>query len=213
MVTIDFEKAFDSVSWSFLNKTLHKFNFGDSFIKWVNTFYKDVSSCIMNNGVSTALFPINRGVRLGDPLSPYLFILVLEPLLSAIKEDPTIRGLQINNHEYKLTVFAHDLTTFLHDKISYNSLLTLMDQFGTCAGLKRNEGKTEAYWLGSFHNRHEHLDIKTINKPIKILGIHFTYDRRKCQELNFDTTLTSIKKNVKFLEVEKLDCLGKNPDC
>ena len=95
MVTIDFEKAFDSVSWSFLNKTLHKLNFGDSFIKWVNTFYKDVSSCIMNNGVGTALFPIKRGVRQGDPLSPYLFILVLEPLLSAIKEDPTIRGLQI----------------------------------------------------------------------------------------------------------------------
>ena len=64
MVTI-VEKALDSVSWSFLNKTLHKFNFGDSLIKWVNTFYKDVSSSIMNNGVSTALFPIERGVRQG----------------------------------------------------------------------------------------------------------------------------------------------------
>lgn len=84
-----------------------------------------------------------------------------------------------------------------------------MDQFGACAGLKRNEGKTEAYWLGSFHNRHEHLDIKTINKPIKILGIHFTYDRRKCQELNFDTTLTSIIKTLNFWRWRNLTVLGR----
>lgn len=150
MVTIDFEKAFDSVSWSFLNKTLQRFGFGDSFRKWVpHTFYNNISSCIMNNGVSTALFPVGRGVRQGDPLSPYLSILVLEPLLSAIKQDQSIKGLNVNNHEYKLTAFADDLTTFLHDKTSYTSLYTLMNQFGACAGLKRNENKIGAYWLGN----------------------------------------------------------------
>lgn len=44
----------------------------------------------------------------------------------------------------------------------------LMNQFGACAGLKRNEDKTEAYWLGNLHKRHKPLDIKRVNEPIKI---------------------------------------------
>jgi len=61
MVTIDFEKAFDSLSWNFLFNTLEKFNFGESFIKWVRFFYTNISSYIMNNGVATPLFSIGGG--------------------------------------------------------------------------------------------------------------------------------------------------------
>ena len=62
MVTIDFEK------------TLEKFNFGESFIKWVRLFYTNISSCIMNNGVATALFQSEEGLdreTLSRPI--YLF--------------------------------------------------------------------------------------------------------------------------------------------
>ena len=73
MVTTDFESAFDSLSRNFVFKTLEKFNFGESFIKWIHLFYTNISSCIMNNGVATPLFSIKRGVRQGNPLLPYLF--------------------------------------------------------------------------------------------------------------------------------------------
>ena len=47
---IDFEKAFDSIEWTFLFKTLRSFNFGDSFISWIKLLYTDISSYVGNNG-------------------------------------------------------------------------------------------------------------------------------------------------------------------
>ena len=77
----DFEKAFDLVEHSFIISTLKAFGFGPDFIHWVKTFFKNVESCVMNNGRSTGYFPLERGSRQGDPISAYLFILSLEILL------------------------------------------------------------------------------------------------------------------------------------
>ena len=80
LVAIDFEKAFDSLNRKFLFKILHKFNFGTYFRQWIKTLYTNLSSRVLNNGFTTNLFCVNRGVRQGDPLSPLLFILALETL-------------------------------------------------------------------------------------------------------------------------------------
>jgi hypothetical protein len=77
LVLLDFEKALDTVQWSFLYKTLQFFGFGKSFCSWIKTFYNNISSCIINNGHGSDYFKLGRGVRQGDPLSLYLFILVL----------------------------------------------------------------------------------------------------------------------------------------
>ena len=122
MVTIHFEKAFESLSWNFLFKTLEKFNFGESFIKWIRLFYTNISSSIMNNGLATPLFSVGSGVRQGDPLSPYLFILALETLLTVIKPTRDIKGMGVENKEIKCIAFADDFTNFLRDKESYDSL-------------------------------------------------------------------------------------------
>ena len=59
MICIDFKKAFDSVSRTFLFRTLSAFCFGPSFIQWIRTFYKNISSCIMNNGFSTIVYSVD----------------------------------------------------------------------------------------------------------------------------------------------------------
>lgn len=85
MVEIDFDKAFDTLNFKFLIRALHKFNFGPTFIQWIRGLYKHSSSCVMNNGFTTAPFSSGRGVRQGDPLSLYLFIIAPETLAIRIR--------------------------------------------------------------------------------------------------------------------------------
>ena len=73
---VDFEKAFDSVSWSFIKKTLNFFKFGPDMKKWIDKFYKNTKSCVLVTGQVSTWFSIERGCRQGDPLSLYIFYCV-----------------------------------------------------------------------------------------------------------------------------------------
>ena len=95
LLFIDFEKAFDSIDWDFMLKCLDVFGFGPRFKGWVETFYRNTSSCVINNGMCISYFEVQRGVRQGDPLSPYLFITVAEILAIAIRSSTDIQGLKI----------------------------------------------------------------------------------------------------------------------
>ena len=163
----------------------------------------------MNNGIATPLFSVRRGIRQGDPLSPYLFISALESLLAAIKQNKDITGIEVEDKEIKCTAFADDLTNFLRDKKSYEALNSLLDTYGDCSGLKVNKEEKGAYWLCSSHKYHETLDINKVNEPIKILGIYFTYDHHKSKELNFDLTLKSVKKSLNCWHWRNLTLIGK----
>lgn len=101
IIAFDFKEAFDSLSWSFLIKALKSFRFGESFIRWVSVLHFNISSCVMNNGFSAQLFEVHRVVREGDPLSAYLFIIVLELLLIMIWSDQDISGIRIVDKEIK----------------------------------------------------------------------------------------------------------------
>jgi len=148
-MAIDFEKAFDSLDHTYLFKVLEKFNFGPYFLQWVKTFYTNihVSSCILNNGFTTDLFCVHRGVhvRQGDPLSPFLFILALEVLACQIRQDKTIQGIMVRNVEIKLTLFADDMTCFLKDINAYSRLCTTLKVFSLYSGLRINNDKTEVF--------------------------------------------------------------------
>ena len=73
ILSIDFEKAFDTVSWKFINNVLKYFNFGPSFISWINIFQTGSESCIIQNGFMSDFFNLKRGCRQGDPISPYIY--------------------------------------------------------------------------------------------------------------------------------------------
>ena len=210
MLFIDFQKAFDSVEWEFLFKCLEAFNFGPDFLHWVKVFYKNIQSCILTNGMTSSFFTLERGVRQGDPLSPYLFVEAEETLAIAIRQNSDIKGIYIEEQETKLLQYADDTTVILTDTNSAKVLFELLDWFRNISGLKINCSKTEGMWIGSLkESKEEYFGIKWPKIPIKALGVYFTYDQKLLKEKNFIERLDSIKKLINIWSSRGLSIYGK----
>ena len=175
LIFIDFKKAFDTVEWHYLFDCLRAFNFGPDLINWVKTFYRNIESCVINNGLTSDYFTLARGVRQGDPLSPYLFLLVIETLAISIRKNTEIEGIKIGNNETKVLQYADDTAAVLSNLDSANALFQQLDLFKNLCGLEINSSKTEGMWIGSQKNNDEKpLCINWPSEPIKALGVFFT---------------------------------------
>ena len=106
LVTVDIEKVFDSVNHCFLLQILPKFGFGIDFVSWINMVLNNQESCIINGAKTTKYFKLERGARPGDPISAYLFILVLEIFFIFVKNNFKVKGLNIFRHEFLYTAYA-----------------------------------------------------------------------------------------------------------
>ena len=190
LICLDFEKAFDSVDWNFMNEVLLSFGFGNDICQWINTFYCNIKSTVLINGKPTKWFKIERGCRQGDPISAYLFILCVEILAIMIREENEIKGIYIGDTEHKIAQFADDAQLMNGgDRQSFEKSMEIITTFGNVSGLFLNAEKTQAIWLGSYK------DSKTIYMPhmkiiwnpskFKILGVWFTLDLKACVHLNY----------------------------
>nr|GEY48770.1 hypothetical protein [Tanacetum cinerariifolium] len=104
---VDFEKDFDSVSWMYLDFILDSLGFGSKWRSWIRACLHSSRASILINGSPTSEFSIKRGLRQGDPLSPFLFILVMEGLHCAISNavnSGLIRGIKLGSSGGRLTL-------------------------------------------------------------------------------------------------------------
>ena len=113
LMLVDFQKAFDSVSWNFLNRVLKLFNFGNEFCKWINIFNTDIEAFVLQSGFLSKPIQIKRGCRQGDPIAAYLFLICAQILYLLFHNNPNIKGISIHDNNYKMTQFADDITIFL----------------------------------------------------------------------------------------------------
>ena len=215
LLLIDFEKAFDSLEWPFIDRTLEHFNFGRNIRQWIKILYTNIESCIINNGFCSERFCLHRGVRQGDPLSPYLFILAAEILARAIMNDVNIKGISIDDTEYLLSQLADDTSVFLEEnEHSFRSCIELLDKFSKISGLKINYSKTLAITLGIDYNLDYDLDLgQEIRWQSKgqftLLGIRYDLEKENFTEVNYYSKLKEFEKTFKDWNARSLTIYGK----
>jgi hypothetical protein len=211
LMSIDFEKAFDTIEWDFITNALTHFNFPPEFISWTKTLYNGINTCIINNGHTSETFQPSRGVRQGCPLSPILFVIAVEYLAEAIRQNDKIQGIRINGKEIKIAQFADDTCLFIeNDHNSILEIFNLLDQFAIASGLKINKEKTEILPLGN--TTIEDLDQsirKYVKDSIKLLGVHLTNDRELTLKLNYDPIWEKIENTIKQWQYRGISLQGK----
>ena len=213
LLTIDIEKAFDSVNHAFLISVLEKYGFGKNFLKWINVLLNNQESCVINGGFTTQYFKLERGTRQGDPISTYLFVLVLEIVFLLIQENKKIHGLNIFNHTFLHTAYADDTTFFLSNQQSVTEVIKAFEQFSLFSGLKPNKSKCEVAGIGALKGVSvalcgmECIDLTT--KTIKILGIHFSYNNNVKNNENFMKHIRKIEQVLKLWRMRYLSIEGK----
>lgn len=90
-------------------------DFGDTFCKGINAIYAEQRATMIINSDITEEYPINKGTRQGCPLSPLIFILILEVLNKLIQEDSKIKELTLGERVYKAKAFTDDLLIITHN--------------------------------------------------------------------------------------------------
>jgi hypothetical protein len=155
-------KAYDSVNWEFLICCLHCFGFPKKFVSWIKECVTSPRFFVCLNGSLVGYFEGKKGLRQGDPLFPYLFVLAME-VLSKILAATTGPSSGFNYHsnclKMKLTYlcFADDLLTF--SEASQNSIgiiKAVLAEFEELSGLKANPSKS-FYFCSEISNRLKHL--------------------------------------------------------
>nr|XP_010312970.1 uncharacterized protein LOC104644590 [Solanum lycopersicum] len=153
MLKIDLQKAYDSVEWPYLEQVMEGLGFPELFIHWVMQCVKTVNYTIVVNGQNTQRFDAAKGLRQGDPMSPFLFTIAMEyfsRLLKGLKEDtnfkyhPKCAKLDITH-----LCFADDLLLFSRgDLKSIKAIQTCFSEFSQALGLQANLNKSSIYCGG-----------------------------------------------------------------
>lgn len=174
LISLDAEKAFDSVGWGYLYLVLQRFGFNEKSVQCIRSLYSNPTARIRINGHLTQSIKLERGCHQGCPLSPALFALFIEPLAQAIREDPEIIGISIGDNEYKISLFADDILLTLTDlQRSAPKLMSLLRLFGSYSGYKLNTHKTQilSYNFTPNTDLKGRFDFKWDTPAIKYLGV------------------------------------------
>jgi len=214
IIFLDQKKAFDRVERPWLKQALRKFGFKGNFLKWIGILYENTESSIITNGFRSRHFKIERSVRQGCPIAPYLYILQAEPFAASIRKNENIKGVKLpklsgqdENMEAKDNAFADDMQLFVSTIPSVKEIFKIMTTYEKASGAAANYEKTQGLLLGTWRYRPPPTDRIKWKENIKALGIWHGYNVNTDRIWN--EKIEKIKKNLKMWEMRDLTYEGK----
>jgi len=224
ILSLDAQKAFDSVDHEYMYNTLKSFGFGDEFIAVIKTIYKDLTASVMVNGFKTQVLKLLRGVKQGDALSCALFIICVEPLFRAIQKSQNIVGFKVRSPyslehvECKLAGYADDITPIVANIESVHEVFNLYYNFSLFSGVYLNPDKTEVLKTGPHYNEpsseivvkygNEYYNLK-ISKQIKICGVSHPMSLPESYKHNISDKIVKMKQLLNTWRSRSLSLIGK----
>ena len=214
MVLIDFEKAFDTVSWSFIEKCFKFYNFKNDIISWIKTFFNKIKSTVIVNNEPTLWFTIQRGCRQGDPISPYIFLLCAEILAHMIRQNEDIKGYFVFNKEIKISQYADDTSLFLDGTPkSFETCIHTVLEYAKYSGLAMNFDKTKVVWFGCRGNPEEvylpEMNFEWNPSSFCVLGVDFTKTLKNITDINIEKKLGQMQGEINNWSKRDLTPFGK----
>ncbi|XP_039022895.1 uncharacterized protein LOC120155401 [Hibiscus syriacus] len=212
---IDLQKAFDSINWDFIQAVLKALDLPPLVIAWIVSCYTDAIYSISLNGRLVGYFKGAKGIRQGDPLSPTLFILVMN-VHSNILNNAAIRWIFAFHPKCKkirLThlSFADDLLIFCKGNLEFiMGVITVLDCFYEYSGLKLNVSKCKIFTAGiSAYNLDSIINysgFKHGRLPVRYLGVLLV--TRKLTDKDCQALLQNIKSRLHQWSTKKMSYAG-----
>ena len=214
LLFLDFKKAYDSLSWNFMFKSLEKYGFGQDFIKWIHILYNKPECMVKVNGYISEEFELKRGIRQGCPISALLFILCTEFLNKHIKSCKLYKGIDICTNEgvkeLRISQYADDTTLFVKNPENIVNALDCVNVFSKWSGLMLNYNKTEGLGIGSHKGTtFESYGISWPTEAIRYLGIYISHDRSIMYKQNWENKLEILQKLLDSWRTRSLTLFGK----
>ena len=215
LLLIDFEKAFDSVAWSFMEKCLVFYNFKEDIKSWIKLFYNNIKSSVIVNNRPTPWFTVERGCRQGDPISPYIFLLCSEVLAHMVRQNVDIKGYKISaEHEIKISQYADDTSLFLDgSEQSFEACVWTILEYAKYSGLAMNFDKTKVIWFGNNNEMGDifmpHLNFVWNPEKFNILGVDFTKDLKDISDKNIEKKLAEMQRDINSWSKRDLTPFGR----
>ncbi|GJW99506.1 hypothetical protein Tco_0183420 [Tanacetum coccineum] len=178
---VDIQKAYDTVDWAFLENILVCFGFPNTMVRWIMACVSSISFSLSINGNIHGFFKGKRGLRQGDPLSPYLFTILMEVLMLILKRRVQISdSFRYHKHCEELEIsnvcFADDFFIFMRGRGDVESTRVTMEsleEFKVTLGLVLSLPKSTAYFCNvRNHVKHAILCIMLFSErdlPVKYL--------------------------------------------
>ena len=215
MLKVDLKKAFDSVRWDFVLAALRALDIPLQFIEWISECICSPSFTISINGKAEGNFRSSRGLRQGDPLSPYLFVLAMEVFSNLLLS--RFEAGYIHYHprtaELKVThlMFADDVMIFFDGgSSSLHGVSEALEDFASWSGLRINATKTQLFTAGVNQieaNAMESFGFTAGSLPIRYLGLPLMSRKLKISE--YEPLLDKLNRKFRSWTVRSLSFAGR----